>query len=52
MAFSKKNQHHMGEGEISADSSRVKVLVIPANEEIIVARETANVVKKRITNAS
>ena len=25
-----KNQHHMGEGEISADSSRVKVLVIPS----------------------
>jgi len=47
-----KNQHHMGEGEISADSSRVKVLVIPAVKEIIVARETANVVKKRITNAS
>ncbi len=28
------------EGEISAPSSRVKVLVIPANEELVVARET------------
>jgi acetate kinase len=28
------------EGEISAASSRVKVLVIPANEELVVARET------------
>ena len=28
------------EGEISAASSRVKILVIPANEELVVARET------------
>lgn len=28
------------EGVISADSSRVKVLVIPTNEELVVARET------------
>ncbi|MBM3822606.1 MAG: acetate kinase [Verrucomicrobia bacterium] len=28
------------EGEISAPESRVKVLVIPANEELVVARET------------
>jgi acetate kinase len=27
------------EGVVSADSSRVKVLVIPANEELVVARE-------------
>jgi acetate kinase len=47
-----KNQNHIGEGEISADSSRVKVLVIPANEEIIVAQETANVIEKNIPNAS
>jgi acetate kinase len=28
------------EGEISASSSRVRVFVIPANEELVVARET------------
>ena len=27
--------------EISKDSSRVKVLVIPTNEELVIARETA-----------
>jgi len=28
------------EAVISADSSKVKVLVIPTNEELVVARET------------
>lgn len=27
--------------EISADTSKVKVLVIPTNEELVIARETA-----------
>ena len=49
---SKKNRNHLGEGEISAGSSRVKVLVIPANEEIVVARETAKVIEKNISNAN
>jgi acetate kinase len=31
---------HGTEGEISAPASRTKVLVIPANEELVVARET------------
>ena len=35
-----KNAALKGEGEISAAGSRVKVLVIPANEELVVARET------------
>ncbi len=35
-----------GEGAISADGSAVKVLVVPANEEIVVARETVAVVKR------
>jgi acetate kinase len=35
-----------GEGEISTLRSAVKVLVVPANEESIVARETVGVVKK------
>lgn len=33
-------------GVLSKEHSRVKVLVVPADEEIIVARETVNVVKR------
>jgi acetate kinase len=36
-----------GEGEISTHRSIVRVLVIPANEESILARETASVVRSR-----
>ena len=39
-----KNKSIKGEGSISADDSKVKVLVVPANEEIVVARETVAVV--------
>jgi acetate kinase len=35
------------EGEISAPASRVKVLVIPANEELVVARETLRFIAAR-----
>ena len=42
-----KNERHAGEGEISTGGSRVKILVIPTNEEIIVARETANVISQQ-----
>ena len=41
-----KNANHTGEGIISADDSRVKILVVPANEELIVARETARVIEQ------
>ena len=41
---SEKNRRHSGEGEISASDSRVKLLVVPTNEEIVVARETARVI--------
>ena len=41
-----RNRSLKGEGVISTDSSRVKVLVVPANEETIVARETAAVVNR------
>lgn len=34
------------EGEISADESRVKILVIPANEELVVAREVKRFLEK------
>ncbi|WP_053376355.1 acetate/propionate family kinase [Paenibacillus sp. FJAT-27812] len=32
--------------EITADSSRVKVLVVPTNEELLIARDTYNLVKQ------
>ena len=36
-----KNQQNPGEGLISAVSSRIKIAIIPTNEELIVAREVA-----------
>jgi acetate kinase len=41
-----KNTSIKGEGTIAANSSNVKVLVVPANEEIVVARETVAVVNR------
>jgi acetate kinase len=41
-----KNNSIKGEGEISANNSAVKVLAVPANEEIVVARETVAVVNR------
>ena len=40
------NKSIRGEGEISTSGSKVKILVIPANEEAVVARETVAVVLK------
>ncbi|HIE27096.1 TPA: acetate kinase [Candidatus Poribacteria bacterium] len=45
-----KNAAHKGEGIISADDSRVKILVVPTNEELIVARETARVIEHGESN--
>lgn len=42
---SAKNESHTGEGEISTANSRAKILVVPTDEEIIVTRETANVIR-------
>jgi acetate kinase len=39
-----KNQQSEGEGTISAKDSQVIVLVVPTNEEVIVARETAHLI--------
>ncbi len=43
-----RNEHVLGkldrEGEISSDDSKVKVLVIPTNEELMIARETLELV--------
>jgi acetate kinase len=41
-----ENSSLQGEGVISADDSVVKVMVIPANEEMMVARETVNIVSQ------
>ncbi|MFH1009059.1 MAG: acetate/propionate family kinase [Candidatus Latescibacterota bacterium] len=42
-----RNRSCKGEGLISSEDSRVKILVIQTNEEIIVARETARVVSEK-----
>lgn len=41
-----RNRTLKGEGAISTAASAVKVMVVPANEEIIVARETVRVVDR------
>lgn len=41
-----KNKSLRGPADLSADSSSVKVLVIPTNEERMIARETAEVLAK------
>ena len=40
-----KNQANPTEGLISADESKVKIAVIPTNEELVVAREVMNYLK-------
>ncbi|MEY2410765.1 MAG: acetate kinase, partial [Verrucomicrobiota bacterium] len=39
------------EAVISAGNSRVKVLVIPTNEELVIARETRRLLEKRLAPA-
>jgi len=43
-----RNRALKGGGKISTDSSRVRIYVVPANEELIVARETAAVVQRAV----
>jgi acetate kinase len=45
------NRAARGESTISSGASAVKILVVPANEEIIVARETAAVVNRAMASA-
>jgi len=42
----KKNKAVSGETEISTKNSKVKIYVIPTNEELVIARDTALIVKK------
>ena len=48
---SAKNENHDEEGEISTSDSRAKILVVPTDEEIIVTRETANVIRNNMKGA-
>jgi acetate kinase len=45
-----RNQNN--ETIISTDQSKVKVMVIPTNEELMIARDTAKTVERVVTNAS
>jgi hypothetical protein len=47
-----RNRGMIGGGEISTDSSLVRVLVVPANEEAIIARDTVAVVSKAVVGAA
>jgi acetate kinase len=42
-----KNRGFRSEGEISTESSRVKVMVIPTNEELMIALDTETIIKSR-----
>mgnify|MGYP001063041476 CR=1 FL=1 len=42
-----KNQDFRQEGEISSESSKVKVMVIPTNEELMIALDTETIIKER-----
>jgi acetate kinase len=43
---SARNREAVGKsGEISADSSRIRIFVIPTNEELLIARDTFRVIK-------
>ena len=39
-----RNESVKNEGEINTDDSKVKVLVIPTNEELMIARETMELI--------
>jgi acetate kinase len=43
-----RNRTARGEGAISTENSAVKIWIVPANEEVIVARQTAAVVNREL----
>ncbi|MEE9442684.1 MAG: acetate kinase [candidate division Zixibacteria bacterium] len=42
----KNKSHKEGIGNISAEDSKVKILVIPTNEELVIARQTKRIISK------
>jgi acetate kinase len=42
---SKRNETAKGEARISSDDSRVEIWVVPTNEELVVARQAAELIK-------
>ena len=40
------NEHAKGNTKISTDASKVAVYVLPTNEELVIARDTAAIVSK------
>lgn len=47
-----KNKERKGEREISSDDSTVQILVIPTNEELMIALDTLDVVNKKKAEAA
>jgi acetate kinase len=47
MLNTEKNRGFRSEGEISTEASRVKVMVIPTNEELMIALDTETIIKSR-----
>ena len=45
-----RNESLRGEGPIHADRSRVQIWVVPTNEELIVARQTEELLRKKKSN--
>ncbi|MCH7687642.1 MAG: acetate/propionate family kinase, partial [Planctomycetes bacterium] len=43
----KRNEHVDGETRISSDESRVEIWVVPTNEEIVVARQSAELISNK-----
>ena len=41
----KNSESNAREGEISADGSKVKVFVVPTNEELVIARDTRDIIE-------
>jgi len=46
-----KNENVKGESDISAPDSKVKVLRIPTNEELVIALDTQQIVSEELTTA-
>ena len=47
-----KNNGFRGEGDVSADGARVRIMVIPTDEEMMIAQETAEVVTSLLEPAA